>query len=154
MGLIDNAREMVSLAAEVGKIDLHQKAVDLMAQLVQLSDENQSLRQQVAALTEKLAIGGTLDFNNDAYWRPAVDAVAGIEYQDGPFCSRCWDMTAKLVRLHTVPGLMPGSVLGHKCPECANACERTRNTAVREITKRRDARKAAAEKSRAITKEQ
>ena len=108
MGLLDNAKDLATLAIEVGKMDLYQKAVDLQAQLVELSDQNAELRAKLAAIDERKRIGALLTPHGDAYWKREDGKV------DGPFCTNCWDGEGLLMRLLKAGANFPWPT----CPRC------------------------------------
>jgi len=102
MGVIDGAKAIVSLAQEVGKIELYQQAVDLMAQVTEVAQENFQLKQdlaaaraQVADLDEKLKLKGAIKYRNGVYF---LQTQQGTE--EGPFCSRCWDADHRLIHVN------------------------------------------------------
>ena len=106
MSLLDNVKDVAKLAQEVGKMELYQKAVELMAQVTELAEENFQLKQELAALEEKENIAATLAFSRNVYYR-----LVGGKY-DGPFCSCCWDSKSKLIRMHDLRHCFP------RCPIC------------------------------------
>ena len=69
----------------------------LQGQVTDLVDENKLLR-------DKLANQEDLEFRKNSYWRKSTT--------EGPFCSRCWDSEAMLVRLHSRQSYQPS------CPKC------------------------------------
>jgi hypothetical protein len=109
MGIIDNVKDVANLAREVGKMELYAKAVDLMAQVTELAQENFDLKQELLATKQNQKIEETLVFWADRYWRKIGEEI------DGPFCSKCWDSSRKLIRLHRERRAFP------TCPECTLA---------------------------------
>ena len=106
MSIIDNVKDLAKLAQEFGKIELYQKAVDLMSQVTELAHENFELKHELADLKQRNEIGGSLLFVRNVYWRK-IDGK-----MEGPFCSCCWDAEGKLMRLQQRP------MFGPTCPIC------------------------------------
>jgi hypothetical protein len=82
VGVIETTKEAISLIQKFDNIEL-MRMLNLQTQVVALEEENRALKQ-------KLATKERLVFRKNAYWMG----------DEGPFCSRCWDTDAKLVRLH------------------------------------------------------
>ena len=86
MDILDNAKDIYALIKKLGNQDLLEKMADLRDQILELREENRSLK-------EKLSVQETYDmyFKNNMYW----DA----NKKDGPYCSKCWDDNKKAIRL-------------------------------------------------------
>lgn len=97
MGIIDTLKETVGLIQKVDNIDLYRRMVELQTEVYSVIEENRALK-------EKLATREKLTFRRNCYWIG----------DDGPFCSRCWDVDGKLVRLHLKTALR----LPPECPSC------------------------------------
>ena len=107
MSIIDNVKDVARLAQEVGKIELYQKAVDLMAQVVALSQENFQLTQEVAELKAQLKLKNEMSYHDNVYWK---DKEA--------FCPRCFD--TKKLAVHVHEGYI-GDTTYWRCPECGGS---------------------------------
>lgn len=81
MGIIDNAKDVVSLVQKIDNLELYRKILDLQSEITKLVGKNTELKRQVKDLTEKLEFHGTLEHRDGAYWK--ADGA-------GPFCMRCW----------------------------------------------------------------
>lgn len=107
MGIIETAKEAVSLVQKLDNIELIRKLVELQQQCYDLVLENNGLKEKVTSLEQALSTQRALQFRNNAYWLSDQD-----DEQSGPMCSTCWDakrLTIRMVR--TTPGV------GH-CSNC------------------------------------
>ena len=110
MGILDDLKSIGKVLQEAGKIDLYQKILDIQARALEMLEKIRKLEKEKQELKEKLEIKENLEYDNEnsAYW-----VKKGEMEKDGPFCSRCWDVDKKLVRLH--PTSVEGSLA---CPQC------------------------------------
>lgn len=95
MGVLENAREIAELIKKYNDQSLYQRIVDLRDEVFALKEENLSLKQEIQEARRKLEIKGRLS------WRAPFYMIAAEGSEDGPYCQRCWDVDAKLVRLHS-----------------------------------------------------
>jgi len=100
MGIVENIKETAKLIQKIDNIDLYRRILDLQAEVMELVDENRRLKEQLQVRSE-------LTFDKGAYWLGKDEKT-----RDGPFCSRCWDVDRKLVRIRCAPGYTP------VCPQC------------------------------------
>lgn len=121
MSIISNAKEIADLVKKIGNVELYRRIIDLEGEIIELSGQNHSLKEQVSALEQKLKLRAQLKFSDSMYWLADGDA------KDGPFCQRCYDVDGKLVRVHprTADGydsssnrVLPGAEHYHKCFQC------------------------------------
>jgi regulator of replication initiation timing len=115
MAILENVKEVARLAQEIGKIDLYQKTVELMAQVTDLATENFELKQQVNDLKKRLEVKGKVAYNpkNHTY---TLDG-------HGAYCATCYDQFGALQRLHAASvaaGSNEPDVLGvqFRCQRC------------------------------------
>jgi hypothetical protein len=94
---MDGAKKLADLARSYDKVDLYRQAVDLMAEVNALANQNAALESENRRLRDVSGLRGSLIFRMNTYWRPTAEGDVG----DGPFCSRCFDEKDRLVRLHT-----------------------------------------------------
>lgn len=94
-----------------GANDLQLKGVllDIQDAVYELQDENRELRLKVEELENNNILGSEIEFKSGAYYRN----------EDGPFCTKCWDVDNKLVRLSTLPRDF-GRMGTHTCANCEN----------------------------------
>ena len=110
MGVIETIKDAVKLAQKLGNVEIAQALIDTQQAALDLMGENQSLRGEVARLKEALELQGTVKYNGGAYWSENGD-------RDGPFCTKCWEVDGKLVRMkHTEDQWF-------KCPNCKIGCD-------------------------------
>lgn len=98
---VGTIKTIVGVVRDAGRLDLTQQVIDLQQTLLELLAENTDLATRNLELQKKAQqLQSVLDsqeqfvFDRDAYWR-----VEG-ESTDGPFCSKCFDVDAKTVRMH------------------------------------------------------
>ncbi len=86
-------KDIVTLLKQ-GKTEEAQDQIrDLREAAQELREENVELKEQVRRLEEELKIKGRLTFEKGVYFLVEDDA------KDGPYCQRCYDKDATLVRL-------------------------------------------------------
>ena len=93
MSIIDDAKSVVDLIRKSGNIDLQQKIVDLQGQIVELVQERNEFKNEVAQLKEASVFKESLFFEQNVYW------VNKANKKDGPYCPVCWDTKKLAVRL-------------------------------------------------------
>lgn len=97
MGAYEMIKDVMSIAQKADNVELMRSLVALQSQVLDLTEENRALKSRLTTQEQ-------LVFRRNAYWKQ--------DPEDGPFCSKCWDVTATLVRLHRQTGYSP------KCPAC------------------------------------
>jgi len=107
MGILETVKDVATLVQKAGNIELYQKISELQVQIMSVLEENHSIKSQVRDLTKRLEFQGTLEFRGNMYFRELADGT-----EDGPFCSRCWDVEHTAVRLQS---LRDGTKF---CPGC------------------------------------
>jgi hypothetical protein len=105
MSYIDTMKDVVTLVQKLDNIDLTNKILELQAAALEEQEETSRLLARVEELERARDVSERLTFEDKRYWLDAED-----EDRDGPFCSRCWDVDRKLVRLHLTGGVT-------KCPQ-------------------------------------
>lgn len=91
-------------------IELQQALLELIGHQSTLASENADLRGKIHELVTLIRQREEFYFERNAYWRGEAEQL------DGPFCSRCFDVTGKAVRM-----IENTRGVGH-CGECkANA---------------------------------
>jgi hypothetical protein len=119
MGIVDTAKSVVGLAQEVNRMDLYKQAVDLMAQVTEQQQDIMRLHDETAQLRERIRLRDAFQFVSNAYWLgdPRSAADANTLDQMGPYCTRCFDVLDRPVRMHKTTYTGPIYV----CPECGKA---------------------------------
>ena len=113
MGVIDNLKDAVKLAQQLGNVEMAQSLIDAQRSALELMEQNGALKEENTKLKQALELKGAVNFDGGAYWRE----VEGK--RDGPFCTKCWDADSKLMRMH--PTKSPWC----RCPKCEKAFEVT-----------------------------
>jgi hypothetical protein len=115
MTILDTVKDAVKLAQQIDNIELYRQILNLQAEIQSQFNENLILKQQIADLKEELKIRGSLRFDDGQY---LLKTDSGSE--DGPFCSICWDVDHRLVRM-----VRGGYEDGFFCQYCSNIRKKT-----------------------------
>lgn len=107
MNILDNIKTVVKTVQKIDNLELYQKILNLQGEIQKLFQENIKLKKENDSLQDKLKIKGSIKLNKGMYWIQKSD-----DKDDGPFCTKCWDVDKLLVRL-VKPGRM-----GFTCPNC------------------------------------
>ncbi len=86
--------------------DLRMKITELYGQNIELKEENYKLRKNLEKIKGISKTNSSLIHKDNHYF---------IE-EDGPFCTKCWDVDNKLVRLHN--GGNSNGLTTFECPNC------------------------------------
>jgi hypothetical protein len=92
--ILGHAKEIAELIRTYNNMDLYQKIVDLRDEIINLSEDNLSLKERVRELEQQQVITSELVREGNVYYRPITDGK-----KLGPFCMTCWDGDRKLVNL-------------------------------------------------------
>lgn len=117
--LKETIKDAVSLAQKSDNIQLYKSILDAYNAAIDLMSENADLKERIKGLEMQKVTDDKLEFNNNAYWIKREDGTI-----DGPYCSKCWDVDKKLVRLHVTS--TPNRPKKAKCENCKsvlNNCE-------------------------------
>lgn len=86
--------------------DLRMKITELYGQNIELKEENHKLRMSLQEAKDKSKINSELTHKDNHYFKG----------EDGPYCTKCWDVDSKLVRLHD--GGSSNGQTYFSCPNC------------------------------------
>ena len=106
MSTIDLIKDGANVLKEAGKIEQYKEILNLLDEVKIKQGRIEKMEEQIKELEHRQKTDEKLEVKNNSYWLK----------EDGPFCTRCWDIIDKLVRLHTVD---PSSDYA-TCPECKN----------------------------------
>ena len=110
MGIVDIIKDAIRLARKLDNVAIVKALLDAQQSALELTQQNEELREEVARLKEALELHGTVKYDDGAYWSENGD-------RDGPFCTKCWEVDGKLVRMkHTEDQWF-------KCPNCKIGCD-------------------------------
>ena len=104
---------LVELAKKGMTIEQQERIMELRAAVLNAQEENLQLREELSELKRSTALRDEVSFDGAVYWRTLPDGQ-----KDGPFCQRCYDADAKLIRLQNIAGSFFGDW------DCA-ACDKT-----------------------------
>ncbi len=110
MGMVENIKDAVKLAQQLDNVEIVKALLDTQQSALELMEQNQDLREEVARLKKNLELEGTVKYDDGAYWTENGD-------RDGPFCTKCWDVKRTLVRMKH------SNYEWFKCPNCETACD-------------------------------
>ena len=85
MSILDTAKDVVELVQKADNIDLYRHVLDLQGEIMELRQDNRTLRDEIADLGREHEISASLVFESNTCNR--VDAGQKI----GPYCALCWD---------------------------------------------------------------
>lgn len=105
MGVIENFKDVLRVADTLNNLDLYKKLSELQTAVFALEEENRSLKEQ-------LNIKNTLTFEDEKYW------LERNGQKEGPFCTVCWDIDSKLVRMRSYQ-LLGVDTHDHICDFCS-----------------------------------
>jgi hypothetical protein len=108
MAIYESLKDAAKVLQEAGKIEQYKQILEVQEKLLEMQKSILDLTTENKELREKLNIKENLICEGNEYW---ILKEGGKK--DGPFCTNCWDVNNKLVRLHISPTY--GSVT---CPNC------------------------------------
>jgi regulator of replication initiation timing len=99
MSILDNAKGIAQAVHEINNLELYQRVLALHSDIIELVEQNNQLRQEVAELRRRLEIKGKLQpvMERDLIYF-VVDEQGRRE--SGPYCTTCWDIDGKLVHVY------------------------------------------------------
>lgn len=107
MGWYEAIKDGISVAQQADNIPLVQNLIDAQKQILDLIEENQSLKTENQELTKKLHQKESIERHNDTYITLKPDS------QQIRYCATCWDNNQKLIQLSCDTG-------EYRCPVCGN----------------------------------
>jgi hypothetical protein len=116
MGILDNAKQVAKAVEEIHNLELYQRVLGPHSNIIELVEENNHLRGEIAELKRQDEIKGKLRVVDDPSHVYYLHNAQG-QQEDGPFCTVCWDINSKLVRPFS-HGNEAG--IGHICEYCQN----------------------------------
>lgn len=112
----ETIKDAVTIAQKSDNIQLYKSILDAYNAAIELMSENADLKERIKELEQQQITAKSLEFNNNAYWIKNDDGSV-----DGPFCSNCWDVERKLVRLHVA--IKSNYPKRAKCLNCKSVLE-------------------------------
>ena len=100
MSIISNAKEIADLIQKVGNQELYKKILDLQGEIINLTGENHTLKQENQELNLSLKVSKDVVFDGELYWLQG----SGEGTKEGPYCQCCYDSDRKLIRLQNKTG--------------------------------------------------
>jgi hypothetical protein len=90
---------LVDLVKAGATIEAQEQIAELRVALADAKIELSDLREEMAELKRAAAEREQMEWDGVVYWRTQPDGQ-----KDGPFCQRCLDADAKLIRLQSIAG--------------------------------------------------
>jgi hypothetical protein len=97
MSILDNAKGIAEAVHQINNLELYQRVLALHSDIIGVVEENIKLRADIIDLKKKSVIKGKLRAVGQSevvYYLHEADGT-----KDGPFCTTCWDVDGKLVRV-------------------------------------------------------
>lgn len=94
MGIISNAKEIADLVKKYNDQDLYQKIILLREEILEIREENISLKERIKELEDLSSVKSKLIRSENTYIME--DDPEG---KKGLYCMTCWDYEGKLVNL-------------------------------------------------------
>ena len=117
MGIIETTTELAKLAQKIGNIEVYDQVISLQAQVMELMGDNMKIKdelrlagEEIRKLRDDSELSKNLSFDGERYW------LTKDSRKEGPFCSVCWDVDRKPVRMRTYE--MQGGGRGYVCDYC------------------------------------
>jgi hypothetical protein len=94
-GLFTTLKEGANALREGKNLELYERMLSVYGDVMELVEKNRELYEENQALKAKFLTKENLSFDGERYW------INKEGQKDGPFCSTCWDVDSKLVRMRT-----------------------------------------------------
>lgn len=95
MGLLENLKDVASLAQSVGEIELYKKIVDLEGEVREITRKNRHLEDEVVELEKRLHLRVAMTFQPPVYYKKGDET---------PFCAPCYETDEVTLHLGKTPG--------------------------------------------------
>ena len=86
-------KEGANAIREAKNLELYERMLAVYGDVMELVEKNRELYEENLLLREKFSTKEKLSFDSERYW------LNKEGQKDGPFCSTCWDIDSKLVRM-------------------------------------------------------
>jgi len=114
MGIFDELKSVGKALQEAGKIEQYQQILETQEKLLEMQKRIFELENENKKLKENRRVRESLILRADVYFLPKSDGT-----EDGPFCTKCFDVDVNLVRVHSNEdgggyGWCPNCKVGYK----------------------------------------
>jgi ribosomal protein L37AE/L43A len=96
MTLLPNYKDIVELIKKGSTIEAQEKIMELREGALVLQEENIKLKERINELELELNKKKEVQWEAPFYW------IVSDEKKEGPFCQKCYDSDAKLIRLQKI----------------------------------------------------
>jgi len=97
MSILDNAKGIAEAVHQINNLELYQRVLALHSDIIGVVEENNKLREEIVRLKKNQEIKGKLRAEGQREVVYYLHEANGTK--DGPFCTTCWDVDGKLVRV-------------------------------------------------------
>ncbi len=94
-GAVDVARKFADTPLKAEYLDLMARLQDAKEQAFEMQEELHDARRQIRALEEAARVRAIVSLDRGVYWTGDAREAG----PDGPYCTRCFDVDGKLVRV-------------------------------------------------------
>ncbi|WPD24559.1 MAG: hypothetical protein SD837_08330 [Candidatus Electrothrix scaldis] len=127
IGAITSALSGIKQATDIAKIikdssssleeaEIKLKLADLISALADAKVEIANIKEAVTEKDEEITrLKGVIETSDKLVWRAPYYFLIDDNYEDGPYCQKCYDSQRKLIRLQS-----PGAKGYWECKECSN----------------------------------
>lgn len=107
MSVIEDIKSIGNVLQKAGNIEVYSKIINIQTVIMDLQEQNNTLRKELLDIKSLNDIDENLIFENNMYFIYKDNRSV----REGPYCTRCWDENRKLVRLHSED-------VDFRCPVC------------------------------------
>ncbi len=104
-------KEGADAIREAKNLELYERMLSVYGDVMELVEKNRELYEENQALKAKFLTKENLSFDGERYW------ITKEGQKEGPFCSTCWDVDSKLVRMRSYRDQR--GTLDHICEYCS-----------------------------------
>jgi hypothetical protein len=120
MGLYEAIKDGVEVARKADNIEVMKQLLDAQKEARDLFEENRRLKEHIRELEKRRDISANLRADGKRYWLRVEKG------EDGPFCTTCWDVDGRLVRLTLTSDREDDGTLYGFCAYCASGARKGR----------------------------
>lgn len=110
MSIISNAKEIADLIQKLGNAELYRKILDVQGEIINLTGENHTLKEENQELKRSLKLSKEMTFKKPFYY---------IEGDPNPFCPKCWEVN--MIAVHMLTGPRDEGRTNYHCPNCSTS---------------------------------
>jgi hypothetical protein len=93
VGITDEFKDVFEVADTLHNFDLYKKLTELQTRVMEVEEENHSLKEQLSRLDQHPSTQHSLHHDGELLWKQKNGE------REGPYCQVCWYVDKKLVRM-------------------------------------------------------